>query len=303
MIHIFIINHFAGNKHLAMNLRNHLSTKKDIRYFVFNTIQAGFERDIVKKIQKYFEGEKLRFYCCGGSGTMRNMLDGFEDLTNIEVAFFPCGITNDFLKCFGEDMSAFQDIDNLIEGQAVAIDYIKTNHGIALNTLSLGIDANVETNMRAFRVYDIFGGQVPYIMSLLAAIFFTNTKKYEVIIDGESSAQNYAEIIFGNGYVFGGNLFFSDHANVMDGIASYMTAFDVKGFGALKVLLKTMTKGAERNTEKVESGECKTIEIRALDDKPLYVNYDGELVECDQQCKAWIVQKGLNFVMPKGMSI
>ena len=35
----------------------------------------------------------------------------------------------------------FYDIDALIDGDVVNIDYIKTNHGVALNTFSLGLDS------------------------------------------------------------------------------------------------------------------------------------------------------------------
>ena len=54
MIHIFIINNFAGSGTAAQNLIEHLSKKDDLRYFVFNTINAGFETTIVRKICKYF---------------------------------------------------------------------------------------------------------------------------------------------------------------------------------------------------------------------------------------------------------
>ena len=64
---------------------------------------------------------------------MRNMLNGLDDFSNVEVAFFPCGMTNDFLKVLGGE-EPFKNIDALINGKTVPVDYIKTNYGVAINT-------------------------------------------------------------------------------------------------------------------------------------------------------------------------
>lgn len=302
MVHVFIINHFAGGNELAKNLRSHLAEKKGLRYFVFNTVRAGFETEIVRKARKFFEDEKLRFYCCGGSGTLRNMLNGLENFKRVEFAFYPCGMTNDFLKCFGDD-EAFRDIDKLIEGKTVEIDYIKTNFGVALNTLSVGFDSNVENAMRNFRIYNNFGKQIPYILSVLYGIVLAKPKQVELVIDGEIRPNKYSEIVFANGCVLGGNLYVSAHTNIMDGMASYFTASDVRGLEAFPFLIKIMQKKLTKLNHKVKYGECKSIEIRSLDGKPLLLNYDGELVECGTKCKAEIVYKGLRFVIPQTVNI
>ena len=99
MLHIFIINPFAGRKTFADDLRTKLASIEGLEYFVFNTRYAGYETELVKKIQRIFEGEMLRFYCCGGSGTIRNMLNGFDDLSDVEVAFFRVDLQTTFLRC------------------------------------------------------------------------------------------------------------------------------------------------------------------------------------------------------------
>lgn len=304
MIHVFIINHFAGSKYWAKDLRKHLAAKKDLRYFVFNTVQAGFEGDIVKKIQKYFEDEKLRFYCCGGSGTMRNMLAGLENLNNVEVAFFPCGLTNDFLKNFEGGEAAFRDIDKLIDGKVVQVDYFKTNHGIGLNTVSMGLDAKFSSYMESMRIYSFFGSQVPYVLALLRAVLFTDYKDYEVTIDGEDFSGAYSEIILGNGGVLGGNLFICEgEANVTDGIASYMVVRKIKGLTAITFLLNLMKKKYNKLKKIASTGECTKCVIRSMDGKPIQMNLDGELIGGWDHWEIEIVRKGLNFVVPVDMNV
>ena len=303
MIHIFIINNFAGSGTAAQNLREHLSKKDDLRYFVFNTINAGFETTIVRKIFKYFEDEKLRFYCCGGSGTMRNILSGLDDLTNYEVAFYPCGLTNDFLKCFGENSKEFEDIDNLIDGKVIKVDYINTNHGICLNTVSLGLDAKVVESMVRFRPYSIFGSEVPYVLSLIYSIFSSKTREFEITIDGKKEIINSAEIVFGNGEVLGGNMYISENPKIDDGLGSYFIVEDKQGISQIPYVQYTMKKEFDKMRATSLFGTCQSITIRSLDGKPIYINQDGEFIEGGEFWHAEIVNKGLNFVVPKSVSI
>ena len=79
MIHIFIVNSNAGNKEFANGLRVELSHIEDIEYYVFDVRYAGYEVELLHKVQHIFEDEKLRIYCCGGSGTLRNVINGIED--------------------------------------------------------------------------------------------------------------------------------------------------------------------------------------------------------------------------------
>lgn len=303
MIHIFIINHFAGSKDLTKNLRTHLAKKKDFRYFVFNTIRAGFETEIVKRIQKYFEDEKLRFYCCGGSGTMRNMLNGFETFNNIEVAFFPCGLSNDFLKSFVDDISAFEHIDNLIEGKVVSVDYIKTNYGIALNTFSVGFDTKIEENMNSLRIYDILGEMMPYLLSLLRGVIFMKPRELGLCVDGEEFVGRYAEIVFSNGCVFGGMLYVSEYTDVTDGIGSYVAVSDIRGVSIIPILLDFMKKTKKKSSKRLSIGQCKRLEIQSMDGRPITVNLDGELIQAGNSCSVEMVQKGIHFVLPQSVKV
>lgn len=301
MIHIFIINNVAGRRDMAKDLRKHLETKKDkIRYFVFNTIQAGFETTIVKRILKYFEGEKLRFYCCGGSGTMRNMLASFTSFENVEVAFFPCGLTNDFLKCFGdENEEYFHDIDKLIDGDVVQVDYIKTNYGIGLNTFSIGLDSMMVSLMDEFRVLDIFGSITPYVLSVGSSLLFSKAREYIVTIDGAEYVNKFSEIVFGNGAVLGGNLYVAEYTDITDGKASFLLVPHRDGITLLPTLIGVMHKEFEKLKKKSKLGQCEVMEIRSADGNPIAMNLDGELVEGGSYWKAEIVRKGLNMVVPK----
>ncbi len=301
MTHIFIINPFAGDMTFADDLRTKLSSIKDLDYFVFNTRYAGYETELVKKIQHIFEGEKLRFYCCGGSGTMRNILNGFDDLSKAEVAFFPCGLTNDFLKVFGDAEERFHHIEELINGDVIKVDYIKTNYGVCLNTLSTGLDSNTVSKMEDFRTLRLINKSLPYTMGLLYAIFVAKNQKYEVTLDSGVVKRRFAEVFMGNGYAFGGNMFFEESTCVDDGKGIYCLVENLKGFKLLPVLTALTGKNHEKRKKLTVNGECRKIRMKLASGRSFSINQDGDLIRDVEVCEAEIIHKGLSFVVPKGV--
>ncbi|MBQ7782723.1 MAG: hypothetical protein IJ368_02010 [Oscillospiraceae bacterium] len=303
MIHIFIINSFAGQKMFAEELREQLSTLTGLEYFVFNTRYEGYETILVQKILKIFEGRKLRFYCCGGSGTMRKMLDGFDDISTAEVAFYPCGLTNDFLKMFGDAKERFYDIKELIYGDVIEIDYIKSNLGIALNTLSTGLDSNCVDKMNDYRILRFINTNLPYTFATFYSIFISKVLEYEVTLDNVSYIDKFAEIFIGNGCIFGGNMHFAEKTCINDGKAIYRLAGNKRGFDIIPTLLALIGKKYHELPELMQMGECSNWRIKRTDNSPFTINLDGDLIKNITLCEASIVRKGLHFVVPKGVKI
>ena len=298
--HIFIVNPYAGRLTFAADLRKKLSEIKYIKYFVFNTRYPGHEEELVKEILSIFENEKLRFYCCGGSGTMRNVLNGFEDLSEVEIAFFPCGLTNDFLKMFGPDSKKFLDIEELINGEVVEVDYIKSSRGVLLNTFSTGLDEALIAKTDEHRLLRIFHPSLPYAVGGMYAMLFSRRQAYEVELEGKKVNGKVTEIFFGNGGTFGGNLSLAKHADVTDGVGDYRIIPDCSIFTIVTKILPIL-KGHDKKLDEIsDCGKSKSITVRRVDGKPFLANQDGEAA-ITREWTGLVVQKGLHFVVPKGV--
>lgn len=303
MIHIFIVNPYAGRKTFADDLRCKLAGIEGLRYFVFNTRYAGDEREIIHKIQSIFDKEQLRFYCCGGSGTMRNMMNGFEDLRNVEIAFFPCGMTNDFLKVFGENQERFSDIKELIDGDVIEVDYVRTNHGIYLNSLAAGMNMQFLKYLEKYRILNIFGDNVPYILGILRVIVSSKLQNYEICLQDKEIQVAASEIIFANGCVFGGSLYFEENKSISDGIGSYRIVSGIKGIHLLKLVVKMTRRDIQKVKEGMMCGDIDKICIRRTDGKPFSVDMDGEAVHGVTKLTAQMIKKGMRLVVPKGVRL
>ena len=305
MIHVFIINSHAGNTKFSAGLRRHLAQKHaDMNYYIFHTRKALDERKLIKEIITLFGNEKLRVYCCGGSGTISNAIYGIEDFSNLEFAFYPKGFTNDFLKVFGKDEAEFSDIDKLIDGSVVNIDYIKTNHGNCLNTFSLGLDSEQVMKMDQFRDTSVLGKDVPYALGFCYAVFFSKPEELEISMDGQKKIiGRSSELFFGNGGVIGGMLWFDNAPNITDGLGRVVIYKQVGFIKMLKTLIRhTKKEIGDADLIKYE-GYVSKISVKKRDNTPLRIDFDGELQEGQREWTAEIVKEGLPFVIPKGVEV
>ena len=298
--HIFIINPQSGRAVDLSLLRRALNQVEGLEYYVFTSSVPGEETELTHKIQHYFSEGIIRIYCCGGSGTVRNVLEGIEDFSRIELAVYPCGMTNDFLKVFKGSEEMFKDIRRLIDGQAKKIDYIRTNHGLALNTLSGGFDPRIVENIEKYRDFKILGKMMPYFMAIFASIVFSRPKGYEVILDGLRKRGDFSEIYFGNGGVLGGSMHFFENPDVRDGRAEYALLRGHRGIRMLEVAT-ALARRSPKVPKIFEMGRSAKVIIRKEDNSPFKMNLDGEIPGEFPEWTAEIVSKGLNFVIPEGM--
>ncbi len=305
MVHIFIINSHAGRRQFSQELRDYLSLHhSDLDYHIFHTRKVGDERRLISEIINLFGDEKMRIYCCGGLGTFGNAIADVEDFSNIEFAFCPHGYTNDFLKVFGNDADLFFDIDRMIDGQVEYIDYIKTNHGNCLNNFSLGLDSEQVRKMTEYRDTTMYGIAVPYLLGFLYSILLSKPEHLEVSIDGkEPFTIRTSELFFGNGCIIGGKIWFDDKACITDGLGRIVIYHYVKKRNMVRTLLELSKKDMSHKHKIYFEGFGNSISIKRVDGTPFIVDCDGEIREAQTEWTATMVQKGLPFVIPKGVNL
>ena len=304
MTHIFIMNPVAGRHHEMSDLRRQLEEFDDLDYYVFSTRHSGYEKEIVRQVLEIFEGEKLRFYSCGGMGTLRNILNGFPNFRNVEIAMVPWGRANDFLQVFSqEDAQRFYDMGELIHGDVVACDYIRTNHGICLNNLSTGLDTYVLERERRRRDNCIVNQSVPYMTTVLHSVFFSNAQNLTVTIDGERTEDTFSEMIFGNGKTLVGKLNFSEQPETSDGMGEYLMVPGASALATLMCIPDMIRKDYDSIRQKTMTGQWRKIRITSKDGRPVPMNQDGVMIDSYSEWEAQIVSKGLPLVVPKGVTL
>ena len=100
MKHIFLINPAAGKKGNAESIiRPQIEDycgKEGLDYEIYVTKCQGDAQNYCREHAK--SGEALRFYACGGDGTLYAVVNGAYGYPNCEVAVIPLGSGNDFVR-------------------------------------------------------------------------------------------------------------------------------------------------------------------------------------------------------------
>ena len=151
MKHIFVVNPAAGKTNAVQALQKELETKYkgSLDYEIY---QTRAPRDATAYIRNYCHThtEPVRFYACGGDGTLNEVVNGVVGFSHASMGCYPCGSGNDYVKYYG-DTSAFLDVAALIEGEETEIDLMKVGDRYAINATHFGFDSSVASVMQKVR--------------------------------------------------------------------------------------------------------------------------------------------------------
>ncbi len=299
MKHVIIINPKAGIKSDFTKLKKLVEESfKELDYEIYITKGPLDATNFVKEyLQK--EQSKVRFYSCGGDGTLNEIANGLIGFPNAELACYPIGSGNDFIKYFGKKED-FLDFKHLINGNVVTTDCIKFNDKYVVNIFNVGLDANVVVLQRKFKKIPFISGKGAYNLGVAASILKKIAYKYKIKVDNELIYDGKATLCaVCNAKCYGGGYYCAPKAKVDDGLIDVCMVKKVSRI-TFASLVKEYKAGNHLDNPKVipyivyKQGKVVEIEI----EKPLYYSIDGETAK-DNYIKLEICPKSLQFVVPK----
>ena len=185
MKHIFIVNSVAGEHSCLEEVKKAIANESEaIDYELFTPNSA---KDNVSQIKEYLEAhpdEEVRFYACGGDGTLNKVASGIYGYPNASLAVLAYGSGNDYIKYYA-DLKAFRNVENAMHGTEKRIDIMQVNGRFAINATHFGLDSVVAKVMHKIRRYPIIGGKMCYPIAVLRAFLTGMRTKCTVYADGE----------------------------------------------------------------------------------------------------------------------
>lgn len=221
MRHILIINPTAG-KHssaaMLMEKARFLREERGLDCSCILTRSAGHAMETVRSIA--LEGEPVRFYACGGDGTVNEVANGVIGLGNAAMTCVPVGTGNDFLKNFGpEALPRFLDLEQLCDGPQFPLDAIDCNGRCCLTIVCSGIDAQVAESVHRYSGNPFLNGRGSYLASVAANFLFRGIgHHWTVTLDDEVVEDDFALVSMCNGRHYGGGSTPVPQARMDDGI-------------------------------------------------------------------------------------
>ena len=215
--HFFILNPQAGVKSAREKLEAELKKLDSLPYTLFITSSPGdaarFVRDTCQTDQR-----PLRFYACGGDGTLADVAQGAYPFKNAAIACWPCGSGNDYARYYGGS-ERFLDLGRQIAAPTVLVDLIDVNGRVCVNVANIGLEAEAAKTMLRLRHHPVVGGKRAYIMGVLSAV--TKHMKTNCSVSAEGEALYAGELLtlsLASGRFVGGGFQCAPRAKNDDGI-------------------------------------------------------------------------------------
>ena len=301
MKHIFIINPTAGktdSRQKIYDMAESLRQKHGLDVQCILTKKQGHATELAKKLCE--TGEALRFYACGGDGTVNEVANGIAGFTNAAMTAIPTGLGNDFLKNFGADAEKFNDPEQLWDGPVTPLDLIDCNGRLCLTIACSGIDARIADTVHRYGNVPGLSGRGSYLLSVAVNFLFKPIgRRWRVELDGEVLEDDFALVSMCNGRYYGGGSTPVPEARMNDGVLPTVL---VKNISKLR-FARLFPDYSAGNHEKLPKDV-----VRFSTAKVVRIHSDnGDIVTClDGECShshdvtLRLADKKLNFFGPAG---
>ena len=302
MKHIFIINPTAGktdSRQKIYDMAESLRQKHGLDVQCILTKKQGHATELAKKLCE--TGETLRFYACGGDGTVNEVANGIIGYDNAAMTVIPVGTGNDFLKNFGDDMEKFRDAENLWGGPQFPMDAIDVNGRVALTIACSGIDARVARDVHKYSESPLLDGKGSYIYSLAVNFLFKGIgTHWTITLDDVTTEGDWSLVSVCNGRYYGGGFMPVAEARMDDGVLNTLVVREVNRRTFLK-FVGPYSRGEYAKFPEYAHCSCPKV-VHIHSEKPDIVTcLDGEsVVNSDVTIK--LHDKKLNFFGPEGCS-
>ena len=298
MRHIFVVNPASGVKNRTEEIKE--LVKKELEedeYIIYETKGVGDAIMYVKEFIASHPNEQLRFYACGGDGTLNEVVNGAVGYENVEITNYPIGSANDFLKYF--EGYYFKNLHNLIHGKVVKSDVIKFNERYVLNVFNIGYDAKVVELQRKFKRWPLVSGNFAYTLGVVFALLGKRCHKMKVTIDDELFFNGKVTMVaVANSVCYGGSYHCAPIAKIDDNIIDVCVVKKVS-IPTFAKLAKIYQKGEHLENEKakkyIEYKQGKKVQIEI--DNAISYSIDGELGKSNNVVLE-VLNKVVNFIVP-----
>lgn len=297
MKHVFIINPTSGKGKAYKQvdcIKNIFANRSD----EFEILLTEYQGHATELARRFKMSDEAIIYSVGGDGTAYEVLNGLQD--QVSMAIIPAGTGNDYYRMLGFTKKNLEDIiKETIDGKFVNVDYGISNDRRFLNTMALGLDADVN------QVAQDIGKKLPiprslvYVISALAIIAKPNRINIELEINGETIQRKTILTAIMNGRWYGGGFQPAPDASIQDGQFDICVVSDMPLRRILKLLPKYY-KGTHGGNPEVEFFKATSLSLKA--DKMCSVSCDGETSKQDN-LKFRLVPKGLRLRVPLASSL
>ena len=303
MKHIFIINPCAGRQDstalVTQKVESYASAHPDFDYQIYVTRAAGDATLWTRQWCADHPGLPVRFYACGGDGTLNEVVSGIIGFPNVQVTVHANGSGNDYIKYY-DSFEAFSDIARLVEGTPHPVDVMKVNKRYSINVCNLGFDAMVCKIGNDVRRKPIIGGKHSYTTGIIRSVFTSRSNYVRMTVDGEPFYDGYMLLCtLGNGRYNGGKYMCAPLSKNDDGLIE-INLFKRMSLFKFVGLINDYSLGTHINRPDVQRlmqyRQGTVVEMASPD--PFWLVIDGEILHSNHY-RVQNLRHAVTFVSPR----
>lgn len=305
MKHLFIINPVASELKgrvdtLIDNIKGFFAGNTQLEYDIHVT---RWTRDASAFAHRYAlnSDSLVRIHSCGGSGTLFEVVNGTIGLPNVQIAAYPMGGSNEFIRYFGEKRKhMFLSIRNQVFSDTISIDAIRcgTSYGISYGLVGLESVANVKGS--ELMQYTILPSDFCYIWGAVSSISHKGRlgQSYRVSLDGKPLDGKYITMMIANGPCYGKGMNPAVEAHPNDGKLEVYMLKDMSRARFFPCISPYVSGDYKKLKDRVAHHSGKKITISS--DSVMCISMDGEAFY--ETTVEYEIQPGaIEFVCPNGI--
>ncbi len=299
MKHIFVINPAAGKENSYEVIKTALeSLHESVDWEIYVTQSPT---DATEYIREYCtkNTQPVRFYACGGDGTLNEVINGVVGFPHASVGCYPSGSGNDFVKYYG-GKKFFFNIEELVNAREEYIDLMKVGDRYAINATHFGFDSCVAQTMMNVRRKKIIGGNNAYTTGVVVGLFKGMKNACKVYADGELLNPDGKILLctVANGQYVGGSFRCAPKSIDNDGLLEVCLVKPLSHITFMR-LIKVYSKGKhlddDRFAKYVEYRRAKAVHVEAPEG--FVYSFDGELIP-DENFTVEVAPSAVRFAVP-----
>ncbi|MCL2801467.1 MAG: hypothetical protein FWD28_06905 [Treponema sp.] len=305
MRHLFIINPVAKRikgktKKIKDKIHAFFKEYPDLDYDIF---ESRWCRDFLTCIRRYISdtSEAVRIHAIGGNGTLFEAVNSIVGLSNVEVAAYPYGSANAFLRYFGsKNEKHFLSLESMVFSKTIPLDIIRCGNNYGVGFAIAGMEAFA--NMKGDEwIEKGVPEDIAYVSAAIIQLFRGRaSQRYFIEIDGVKIEGDFISVLVANAPCYGKAMHAAVDAHPDDGM---LHVYVFKNASALKLLstIPVYTKGGYlKLPEMVIHRKAKKIKLSS--DKVMCMSIDGQTMY-GTSIEYELMPHAINFVCPSKVDI
>ncbi len=299
----FLINPAAGKGKSVKKLKEEIQSVCEacaVDYEIYLTQAPGDLADEMVRLEERCADEKIRFYACGGDGTLCEAVNGMmrlHDRNRAELGVIPIGTGNDFVRNFSP-VPSFLDIEAQLHASTFQMDLIRANEIYAANMVNIGFDCEVVCKTASLKKKPFVPSGLAYIFGLVGTL--VRKPGLHVTFPGseENRTCDFLLTTFANG-CFCGGFCSNPYAALDDGMLDmlYINNVTRRKFLSLVGSYRAGTHICPENERYLRHE--KQSGIRMHFDRKTNISLDGEIVSVEDLTLS-AVPAAISFLIPAG---